>query len=230
MADGTAAVADSLAIFVDDGPLKLLAEHFGRSAVDALTQRGARWFENRARSLWRSASKRVSSSGRIPKHPRFAAAIEITKHGAAEERSDLRKAYEILAARSMTDDEWDHDYEEYAQRLSKLQSGDIDMLRAIHEKTKPGGEFTSTESFIFLSLLDLMKHVDTEKIRVMDIVDRLEANGLLIVRTESGERQPGNWCVAGNIGISLQYFSVLPNPRGIVLIEHIDNLEPLDKT
>ena len=41
------------------------------------------------------------------------AAIEITKHGAAEERPDLREAYENLAARSMTEDEWENDYEEF---------------------------------------------------------------------------------------------------------------------
>ena len=228
--DGIEPFKSALEIFGDESPIKPLAEEFGRSATDALARKGERWFWNRVGSLWSSARDRVSQSGRSPKEPRVNAAVEITRHGAAEERRDLRQAYEILAARSMTDDEWDHDYEEYVQTLSKLQSGDIEMLRDIHEKAKHDGESTSTGSFIFLPLPDLIKHVDSATSIVMDIVDRLEANGLLIVRTESGERQPGNWCVTGNIGIGLQYFSVLPKPRGIVLLEHIDDLEQLDKT
>lgn len=230
MADSIGPFESALEILRDDSPLKPLAEEFGRSATDALARKGERWFWGRVGSLWCSARNRVSQSGRSPKDPRVTAAVEITRHGAAEERRDLRQAYEVLAARSMTDDEWDHDYEEFVQTLSKLQSGDIDMLRRIHEKTKQVAETTSIGSLIFLPLPDLVSHVDSATSIVMDTVDRLEANGLLIVRTEAGERQPGNWCVTGNVGIGLQYFSVLPRPRGIVLIEHIDDLEPLDKT
>lgn len=200
MTDVIEPIENALEIFGEGGPLKPFAEEFGTSATDALARKGERWFWSRVGSLWRSARDRVSHSVPTPRESRVNAAIEITKHGAAEERRDLLEAYENLAALSMTDEEWDHDYEEYAQKLSMLQSGDIDMLRAIHEKTKHDAEVASTDSFIFLPLPDLMRHIDAPRIRVMDIVDRLEANGLLMVRTESGEREPGDWCVAGNIG------------------------------
>ena len=130
----------------------------------------------------------------------------------------------------MTEDEWVHGYEEYAQRLSKLQTGDIAVLRAIHEKTESKRR---ERSLRFLGLLDLIEQVDVPKIEVMDSVDRLEANGLLIVSLESqdspGERQRGKWGVKESSNIELDFFSVLPSPRGSVLLEHIADLEPCDQ-
>ena len=183
--------------------------------------------------MWNAARERVRKSGRVWREPRVKAAIELTKHGASEERPDLREAYENLAARSMTEDEWEHDYEEYARWLSKLQSGDIAILRSINEKTTPTLEEKRDGHLRFLEMPDLIKSTGNTMTRDMEVVDRLEANGLLIVRSgvrihEMGERQPGNWSIPEHTGIHLKYFSVFPNPRGIALIEHIANLKPRD--
>ncbi len=134
----------------------------------------------------------------------------------------------------MTEDEWEHDYEEYVQSLSKLQSGDIAMLRSIHEKTTPILEEKREGNLSFLKMLDLTEATSKTMTKAMEIVDRLEANGLLIVRVsardiQSGERQPGNWTVPENMDIYLGHFRVLPNPRGIALLEHIADLEPQDQ-
>ena len=218
------------AILGEESPLRQLGGRFAKSAEDALTQRAARWFENRGKRLWNSALGRVRGSGRTPTEPRVQAAIEITKHGAAEERPDLCEAYENLAARSMTEDEWEHDYEEYVQILSKLQSGDIAMLRSICEKTMPTTKDTREGNLRGMAMLDLVKSTDLKMTKAMGAVDSLEANGLLIVRvdgpqTEGEERQPGNWIVKENMGVHLGHFTVLPNPRGIALLEHIADLD-----
>lgn len=110
----------ALAILGEDSFVKALAEDIGKSTMDALARRVTRWAGEGARSLWTRACGHVRRSGRAPTEPRVQAAIEITKYGAAEERPDLRGAYENLAARSMTEDEWEHDYEEYVRQLGTL--------------------------------------------------------------------------------------------------------------
>ena len=224
------AVDAALAIFGENDLLRPLAESFGESAADALAQQGRTWFQKGVTTLWSSARKRVVQSKRIPKTPRVQAAIEISKHGVAEERPDLREAYENLAARSMTEDEWGHHYEEYSQRISKLQSGDITILRAVDEETRIEHEATSTGILVFMTFTRLKRHVNMTMTDIMDSVDRLEANGLLIVRTSRGERQQGSWCIEGNNSdVSLDAFSLLPRPRGAALLDHIADLEPHDQ-
>ena len=229
-------VEAALAIFGDNIPLRQLAERFGTSVSDALAQYGTRWFCNRAIDLWKSARARVSRSGRTPTTPRAQAAIRITEHGAAKERRNLREAYENLAARSMTEDERDHDYEGYVHMLRGLQSGDIDILRAIHAKSKRGEKALFTGRSIFLPLRDLNRCVDATITNIMDSIDRLEASRLVTVRIESRSiqieskvRQPGEWCIEGSSDDHQGYFSVLLKPRGTVLLEHIADLDPLDE-
>lgn len=241
------AVEAALAIFGEDGPLRPLSDQFGKSTSDALAQYGTRWFEKRASSLWNSARKRVSKSGRTPQKPRVQAAIEITKHGAAEERPDLRVAYENLAARSMTQDGWSDSYEEYARKLSGLQAGDISLLSAMYEdervkraidagKNDQRKTSTSTmEAFRASEIRDISKMAED---KAMGAIDRLELNGLLQVRAipSSGgaslhppvqnTREPGVWFKGTTVGID--NFVAALTPLGVDLIEHIADLKPLD--
>ena len=134
----------------------------------------------------------------------------------------------------MTEEEWEHDYEGYAQRLNELQSSDIAILRSINEKTTPTLEEKRDGHLRFMKMLDLIKATGNTMTKDMEVVDRLEANGLLIVRSgvrihEVGERQPGNWSIPEHAGIHLKYFEVFPNPRGIALLEHIADLKPRDQ-
>ena len=223
-----------LAIIGDDSPLKPLVEQFGNSARDALAQRATSWFENRVKSLWHTAGERVSKSRRTPTAPRVQAAIEITKHGAAEERRDLRDAYENLAARSMTEDGRDHTYEEYARKLSKLHSGDLAILCCVNEETKPNRSQVG-EVLRLRSLADLMGSADTTEPKFLGAIDRLELNGLLQISAYHREsnsystRSAGNWCSDAADSVHLDLFRAIITPLGIALLQHVADLDPIDK-
>ena len=246
----------ALAIFGEDGPLRPLGEQFGKEFMDSLTQRGSRWFWNRTRSLWTGARERVSRSGRTPKGPRVTAAIEITKHGAAEQRRDSRDAYENLAARAMTEEEWDHDYEEYARKLSLLQSGDIRVLRTVRENSRlfsdpslmpvaflaEGSARTyadrSGKQRTIARLDYLAESSEMARWELMGAIDRLAENDLLLrqnLDSEDGRtrRQAGGWpFVMGDdpvLTLDLDAVGVAPTPLGIALLQHIADLEPLDE-
>lgn len=227
------AVEAALAIFGDEYPLKPLAERFGKSMSDALAQYGTRWFWRRANDLWKSAQVRLSTSDRTPTNPRVQAATDITEHGAAEERRDLREAYENLAARSMTEEERDHDYEGYVQILRALKSGDIAVLRAMRDDAIDSEHAVHSGLSKFIPLLILNRLVDSTFTNVMDRVDRLEAKELVTVRInsklsrfKSRIRQPGEWSVEDLKHDQEFEFGVSLKPRGVVFLEHIADLDP----
>lgn len=249
-----------LEIFDENSPLKPLAEQFGRSTADALTKQGQRWFWKGANDLWNSARDRVSRSGRTPKDPRVEAAIEITKHGAAEERQDLREAYENLAARSMTEDEWGHDYEEYARRLSRLKSGDIDVLGNVRDhsnlmadvhlvqvdlipksNTSTYTDFPGHERTVVTSQ-PIVESSDTARLELMGTIDRLVSNRLLLVGiSDMSDRLEGtattgqniDWPFSMNDNVltpDLSLISVAPTQVGIEILKHVANLEQADRS
>lgn len=250
MSSETDPLAEAIpAIFGENSLLKPHAEQFGKSLSDALAKYGTRWFWNRANELWKSGHLRVSGSGRIPWKPRRQAVIEITKHGAAEERPELREAYENLAARAMTEDEWEHDYEEYARKLSALLPGDIRLLHAIYaaEKDKyareagshgPENNSTFTPQSHRISEIAAIANLDGYKL--MGAVDRLEENNLLQIRPfpksggvavhppQQDTRIPGLWFKGTAVDISS--FLAALTALGVELIEHVTDLEPQKET
>ena len=174
----------------------------------------------------------MSKSGRTLRKPRVKAAIEITKHGAEEERSDLRDAYENLAARSMTEDGRDQNYEEYARRLSQLDSGDLEVLRCIEGRTMP--QFERHKVLEFQDLSVLRHSADTTVFEFLACIDRLEFNSLLQVNTSdrtSGRlsvRNPGVWSIDGVNYVDLRSFYAIITPLASALLEHVADLETLE--
>ena len=246
MADEENVVGSALAIFGDDSPLRPIAEQFGKSTADSLARHGTGWFWNRVGGFWSSARQRVSKSGRKPKTPRATAAIEITKHGAAEERPDLHDAYENIAARAMTEDEREDDYEEYVHTLSQLQAGDINVLREVTKSRLSSSN--PNEIAILIALPEiadrLMERPDeldedpqlsrTRQLqKLLASFDRLQGNNLVNVRLTSSAsdspRQPGDWFVRDVATLDIGQFHLAAMPLGFDLVDHIADLEPVDE-
>ncbi len=254
-----AAASTALTIFGEDSPLKPLVEQYGKTTADALGKHAERWFQRRIDRLWNAAQERVCHSGRDWTEPRVQAAIEITKHGVAEERHDLREAYENLAARSMTEDEWEHDYEEYARRLSRLKPGDISVLCAVRSHSMLFGDFhlvqvdllaenvTSTrtdhsgnERTIITSSL-LLDSSETAQLELMGSIDRLVVNRLLLVgifdvaeghvsTATTGQNIDWPFTMGDNVPRpDLTAVSVAPSQVGVDFLTHIADLEPIDQ-
>jgi len=227
---GPDAVVDSaLALLGDDGPLGSLREDFTKRTADALVRKLANWSWNRSKSLWNTAARRVTGSGRMPKSPRVEAFLEITKYGASEERPDLREAFENLASRAMTDEEWDHDFEHYAQKLSKLRSGDLVVLSHINrlmiERDKAAMGSGVSSQFPSVSQVSEYSHLD--KRELMGTVDRLEVNELVQVVHQNMQftRVPGVWFDPSSGGISIRSYQIAPTVLGTELLGHIVGLD-----
>ena len=232
MTSGPDSTLDSaLSILSDDGPLKTLAEDFARHTSDVLVRRLEGWFWNRAKTLWDAAKRRVHGSGRVPKSPRVEAFLAITKLGASEERPDIRDAFENLAARAMTDDELDHNYEQYALNLSRLDSEDISVLSIINRAKQirdenPGGSDFEAQ---IPQVSAIAEEFDLDPHELMGAIDRLEKNALvqvIVLVSGYGERVPGIWVDRSALGIRISSFAVAPTALGIDLLHHIESLGP----
>ena len=229
MTEGIESVEYALALFGEDGPLGHVCERFGESAAEGLARRGERWFWTRAENLWNSARERVSKSGRTPKNPRVNAAISITRHGAAEERRDLREAYENVAARSMTEDHWDSTYEEYVATLSALQSGDISVLKYVLNETKPAPH-EKLRVWRPRSVQDLMSYDEMTELEFLDVIDRLESSNLVqvsvfdIASSKRSARTMGDWTGTDQNSVDLSLFQVIVAPLGSALLKHTSEL------
>ena len=245
-----------LAFFGRDNPVRPIIEEALGSAGEAIGRQLQRFVVEHGIKLWQNAWTRVKKSGRTPKGPRVTAAIEITKHGAAEERRDFRDAHENLAARAMTEEEWDHDYEEYARKLSLLQSGDIRVLRTVRENSRLFGDLSlipvaflaegSARTYAdrlgkqrTITRLDyLAESSEMARWELMGAIDRLAENDLLLRQNLDSEdggtgKQAGGWpFVMGDdpvLTLDLDAVGVAPTPLGIALLQHIADLEPLDE-
>ena len=176
-------VDTALSVLSDEGALKSLADNFTSRTADALVRKLAAWSWNRAKSLWSAAEQRVRESGRIPKYPRVEALLEITSYGASEERPQLREAFENLAARAITDDEWDHDYEEYAHKLSKLRPEAITLLDTINSRIKTKSMLAEGTGFgpEIPRVSEVAEGLGMSNLEVMGTIDRLEMTGLVQV-------------------------------------------------
>ena len=229
MAEGTESAEYALALFGEDGPLAYVSERFGKSAAEGLARRGESWFWTRAENLWNSARERVSKSGCTPKTPRVNAAIAITRHGAAEERRDLREAYENIAARSMTEDHWDSTYEEYVATMTALQSGDIVILSYILNETKPAAHERLTV-WRPRSVQELMSYEDMTELEFLGAVDRLESSSLVqvsvydIATSKRSTRTVGDWTGTDQNSVDLSLFQVIVTPLGSELLKHTSEL------
>lgn len=219
-------VEDFLALFNNaDESAKHLVENFAKRAGDALARDLGSRFSKRVKCLWTTATERQRRSGRTFKRPRDEAVITISKHGGSEERLELRDAYVNLAARAMTEDEWDHDFEAYAEKLSTLRPGDISILALIVE-VNDAGEATG---FVSVSRVSELRALSEHQ--VMGAIDRLEKNELAQVVYDSADmshqsnRAPGEWFCYVTNGINTAIYKVAPTVLGTELLHHVAALE-----
>lgn len=214
-----------MTVFGSDEPLRFLVEGFTKRAVDALARELGDRFSRRVKRLWIAARKRADQSGRTIRRPRDEALLAITRHGGSEERPELHDAYVNLAARAMTEDEWGHDFETYAEKLSKLRSGDIAILRSIAEANDAG----LASGFVSVSRISEVYRLSPHQL--MGAIDRLEKNELAQVVYDLGTqnvqstRSPGVWFDGVSGGIDTQRHLVAPTVLGTELLCHIDDIE-----
>ena len=221
-------VDTALSVLSDEGALKSLADDFTSRTADALVRKLAAWSWNRAKRLWSAAEQRVRESGRIPKYPRVEALLEITRYGASEERPQLRDAFENLAARAMTDDEWDHDYEEYAHKLSRLRPKDITLLDTINSRMKTKSNLAEGTGFApeIPRVSEVAEGLGMSNLELMGIIDRLEITGLVQVIHENLQyaRGPGVWFDPESGGLEVSRYSVAPTVLGLELLQHVSSI------
>ena len=132
----------------------------------------------------------------------------------------------------MTDDERDHDFEVYADKLSKLRPGDIGILSNINDaktnrdiKAKDTGFASEIPS---VSEVSESFHLDAH--HLMGAIDRLETNELVQVVHQNLQvtRVPGVWFDPASGGLGISRYSVAPTILGVDLLQHVVSIDRED--